>query len=200
MSVPKRYNPITEQWEYVAVGQRGLQGFKGEPGVGIDDTSYNNSTGILTLEFTNNTEFQTDDLRGEKGDKGDDATALETITVSLSDNVTPVAPATAVEYHRLRFNFTVTGVWFDTEFQAPTGSSAIVRVLWNAAGDVNGTFTNIFTSADALTIPAGSRSVGALVPNTTFFVSGGVLRFDIQQVGAVNTGLGYRITLQGTRS
>lgn len=26
MSVPKRFNPITQQWEYVAVGQRGLQG------------------------------------------------------------------------------------------------------------------------------------------------------------------------------
>jgi hypothetical protein len=27
-----------------------------------------------------------------------------------------------------------------------------------------------------------------------------VLRFDIQQVGATNTGRGYRVTLQGTRS
>jgi hypothetical protein len=190
-------------------------------GVGIVSKSYDDLTGVLTLGFSNGSTFSTEDIRGEqgiqgiqgiqgeKGDTGDqgiqgipgnDATALETLTVHLSDNVTPVAPATAVEYYFLRFNFTVTGVWFETPFQAPSGSSAIARVLYNADGNTAGTFTNIFTSADALTIPAGSTSVGLLVPNTTFLASGGVLRFDIVQVGATNTGLGYRVTLQGTRS
>lgn len=116
----------------------------------------------------------------------------ETITVMLSDNVTPVGTGTSIELITLRYNFTVTGVWFETMFQAPSGSSAIVRVLADAV--------NIFTSADALTIPAASTSVGPLVPNTTFLATGTVLRFDIQQVGATNTGLGYRVTLQGTRS
>lgn len=116
----------------------------------------------------------------------------ETITVHLSDNVTPVGTGTSIELLTLRYNFTITGVWFETPFQAPTGSAAIVRVLANAV--------NIFTSADALTIPADSTSVGPLVPNTTSLSSGTVLRFDIQQVGATNTGLGYRVTLQGTRS
>lgn len=116
----------------------------------------------------------------------------ETIVVHLSDNVTPVGTGTSIELITLRYNFTITGVWFETPFQAPTGSAAIVRVLANAV--------NIFTSADALTIPASSTSVGPLVPNTAFLASGTVLRFDIQQVGATNTGLGYRVTLQGTRS
>jgi hypothetical protein len=130
----------------------------------------------------------------------DATTIVETIAVHLSDNVTPVAPATAVEYYFLEYNLDLTGVGFKSPIQAPTGSNAIVRVLYNADGNTAGTFTNIFTSADSLTIPAGSTSVGLLVPDTTSLASGGVLRFDIQQVGATNTGRGYRVTLQGTRS
>jgi hypothetical protein len=117
---------------------------------------------------------------------------LETLVVMLSDTSTPVGTGTSVELITLRYNFTVTGVWLETPFQAPSGSAAIVRVLADG--------TNIFTSANSLIIPADSQSVGPLVPNTTFLASGTVLRFDIQQVGATNTGLGYRVTLQGTRS
>lgn len=121
---------------------------------------------------------------------------LETVICSLSDLVTPVGTGTGVEYLTLRYNLTLNAVWFEIVAQAPSGSAAIVRAL----ADTGSGFSNLFTSADALTISADSQSVGPLVPNTTFLPVGTVLRFDIQQVGAVDTGLGYRVTLQGTRS
>jgi hypothetical protein len=179
-------------------GDVGDKGDKGETGNGIESIDYNNSTGILTITFDDGTTTQTGDIRGEQGIQGiqgiqgEDATALETIVVHLSDNVTPVSAGTSIELLTLRYDFTVTGVWFETPFQAPTGSAAIVRALANSV--------NIFTSPDALTIPANSTNVGPLIPNTTFLPSGTVLQLDIQQVGAINTGRGYRVTLQGTRS
>ena len=116
----------------------------------------------------------------------------ETIVVYLSDNEFSVVAGTSVEKLTLRYNFTITAVWFETVFQAPTGSGATVRVLNGAS--------NIFTSPDALTVPADSSGIGPLVPDTAYHANGSTLNFDIAQVGATNTGKGYRVTLQGVRS
>lgn len=132
-------------------------------------------------------------LQGSKADTAVQPSQLiDVLTIPLSDNTSTVSIGTAVEYLTLRYDLTVQSIWFETPHQAPTGSDAIVRVLYNGA--------NIFTDPDALTITDGQTSVGPLTPNTTALVSGGVLRFDIQQVGSTDSGKGYRVTIKGVRS
>lgn len=52
-------------------GIQGIQGLTGADGNGIASANYDVATGILTLNFTDSTSYQTGDLRGAKGDKGD---------------------------------------------------------------------------------------------------------------------------------
>lgn len=47
-----------------------VSGIDFEDGVGIDSTSYNATTGQLTLNFTNSTSYTTGDLRGPQGPTG----------------------------------------------------------------------------------------------------------------------------------
>ena len=55
------------------MGLRGLPGLTGAQGVGISSVSYDESTGILTINFTDDSEpFVTGDLRGEDGEDGED--------------------------------------------------------------------------------------------------------------------------------
>jgi hypothetical protein len=49
---------------------RGIDGADGDDGKGISSASYNASTGVLTITFTDNSTYQTGDLRGTKGDTG----------------------------------------------------------------------------------------------------------------------------------
>lgn len=51
-------------------GSNGTPGTPGTDGVGISSSSYNASTGILTLNFSDSTSFQTGDLRGSAGATG----------------------------------------------------------------------------------------------------------------------------------
>jgi len=44
---------------------------RGTDGKGIQSTSYNSSTGVLTMTFSDNSTYQTGDMRGAKGDAGD---------------------------------------------------------------------------------------------------------------------------------
>lgn len=43
---------------------------KNSEGVGIESANYDNSTGVLTFTYTDSSEFQTGDIRGERGNAG----------------------------------------------------------------------------------------------------------------------------------
>lgn len=116
----------------------------------------------------------------------------ETITIHLSNNVSPVEVADAVEKYTLRFTLTNLRVWFETAFEPPRGNEAIVRVTYNN--------TNIFSNPDTLLIPEGYSEVGPIMPVVNKFEPGGVLSFDIRKVGTIRSGKGYKVTIQGTRS
>lgn len=48
----------------------GVEGEKGDPGVGIESSSYNNTTGKIRFNYTNEEYLETQDIRGPKGDTG----------------------------------------------------------------------------------------------------------------------------------
>lgn len=98
-----------------ADGTNGTAGADGTDGVGISSSSYNSSTGILTLNFSDSTSFQTGDLRGSAGAAGatgspgaagSNATvAVGTVTTGLagsSASITNVGTAS-----NAIFNFTI---------------------------------------------------------------------------------------------
>lgn len=63
-------------------------------GVGIESANYDNSTGVLTFIYTDGTEFETTDIRGEKGDKGDSPVK----GVDYFDGVDGYTPIKGVDY------------------------------------------------------------------------------------------------------
>jgi len=63
-------------------------------GVGIESANYDNSTGVLTFIYTDGSEFSTEDIRGEKGDKGDSPVK----GVDYFDGVDGYTPIKGVDY------------------------------------------------------------------------------------------------------
>lgn len=52
----------------------GVDGKQGETGVGIESSSYDNTTGKIRFNYTNGEYLETQDIRGLKGDKGKNGT------------------------------------------------------------------------------------------------------------------------------
>jgi hypothetical protein len=78
-----------------ANGTNGTAGADGTDGVGISSSSYNSSTGILTLNFSDSTSFQTGDLRGSAGATGSPGAAGTNATVAVGTVTTGLAGSSA---------------------------------------------------------------------------------------------------------
>jgi hypothetical protein len=72
-------------------------GSDGQDGRGITNTSYNPSTGVVTFTFSDNTTFNTGDLRGANGANGTNGTngtngVSPTVTVLTQSQYNALAP------------------------------------------------------------------------------------------------------------
>ena len=83
---------------YDAAGRFKSVGEKGDTGKGISSTSYNASTGILTITFTDSTTYQTGDIRGATGATGATGKGISSSSYNASTGILTITFTDASTY------------------------------------------------------------------------------------------------------
>lgn len=132
----------------LASGVDGQDGADGADGRGITNTSYNASTGVLTLTFSDSTTFDTGDLRGADGADGDVllnnanvfTKAQRVATIALTDGATINVDASLSNV----FSVTLGG---NRTISNPTNLGAGQTIIFKIKQDATGTRTLTWGSA-----------------------------------------------------
>jgi hypothetical protein len=160
--------------------------FSTTDGKGISSTSYNSGTGVLTINFTDGTNFQTGSLigaqgiQGIQGIQGLQGISLETFFIVLSEGITftGIDVATIEYFTYAAQNLTLTLV----AGTAPTGSSIVVDVNKNGS-----TILSTKISIDAGELNSTTSATPYVLTSTTIDI-GDKLSIDVDQVGATVRG------------